>query len=166
MEIFIYFSRSEVFFFKTKCDDGSQQKHAENPQRMSMQHGHKYSPFFKTTSKAKQPPSPTHPPFVSLLRNNLEQFLNFTLQENQMAGRWARLPKHRRSRPNFWPSLSDRPHQMFVLAGRAPNLCRSQNTERAFHFAPANALEDWEPKLAVPQPGWSLCCVVGKQGCN
>lgn len=131
-----------------------------------MQHGHKYSPFFKTTSKAKQPPSPTHPPFVSLLRNNLEQFLNFTLQENQMAGRWARLPKHRRSRPNFWPSLSDRPHQMFILAGRAPNLCHSQNTERAFHFAPANALEDWEPKLSVPQPGWSLCCVVGKQGCN
>lgn len=121
--------------------------------------------FSKQHLKPSSPPSP-HPPFVSLLRNNLEQFLNFTLQENQMAGRWARLPKHRRSRPNFWPSLSDRPHQMFVLAGRAPNLCHSQNTERAFHFARASALEDWEPKLTVPQPGWSLCCVVGKQGCN
>lgn len=59
-----------------KCDDGSQQKHAENPQRMSMQHGHKYSPFFKTQTNVGSQTAPsapthiTHPPFVSLLRNN------------------------------------------------------------------------------------------------
>lgn len=78
--------------------------------------------------------------FFSL--RNLDQFLNFTLQENQMAERHARVPKHWRSWPNFWLSLSDQPHQMFILAKGRPNLCRLQNIERAFHFRQPNALKN------------------------
>lgn len=149
--------RFPLFFFFLK----SKSKHAENPKQIAIQ-DNKYSPFFKNTNqhlKPKTPPPPPrpHPPSVCLPVEEIwSNFQISHIRKTRWRGDGARLPKHRRRRPNFWPSLSDRPHQTPVLARRdppppptlsPPNLCHSQNTERAFHFARASALQEREPKL-------------------
>lgn len=84
-----------------------------------------YFEYIKSTLKPIGP-SQNGFQYSAFLQEFRASFLNFTLQKNQMAERNARMPKHWRSRPNFWLSLSDQPHQMFILARRSLHLCHLQ----------------------------------------